>query len=171
MRFALIFFILLSACRRAPDRLVTVTFDRAPGLAAGQRVFFRGIEVGGVQRIVLTDSGVTVTLRVERADAPIRSEDGVRVSTVGVVGERAIEIIPGPRGATLVQRQSVLEPVVDSLAEARDALARALADRVAAEFVGRDSTGALELRMPTGGSTPMSRDTASSRDRRAKRAQ
>jgi phospholipid/cholesterol/gamma-HCH transport system substrate-binding protein len=72
---------------------VTVDLPRAGGLYAGGNVTYRGTEIGRVQDLRLTDSGVAAVLSL-RSDIPIPSDLEAQVHSVSSVGEQYIALSP-----------------------------------------------------------------------------
>ena len=80
----------------------------APGLRVGAPVSFRGVSIGIVEDVAFTDSSVRVTIALRRDDLPLRRGDGVRMTHMGIFGDVALEIVPGPAGAPRVRDGDVL---------------------------------------------------------------
>lgn len=129
------------ACRGRHDRVVFTDLAAAPGIREGAPVVFRGVEVGTVERLTLAHSAVRLALRIRRPDAPLRAGDRVAVHTVGLFGDRAIEIVPGPGDAAPLADGATLATVPpDTLAPAREAAATAVAKVLLAPLLHPDST-------------------------------
>ena len=120
----------LSALSRPRTALrLQAVVSMAPGVRVGSAVLFRGIEVGRVSSITFADSGVLLGLELSRADVPLRSADTIRFATVGVLGEKVVDVRPGPLTAPLLTEGGILRvtgpavglPLVDV-----DSLVRAL---------------------------------------------
>jgi phospholipid/cholesterol/gamma-HCH transport system substrate-binding protein len=112
------YFIVLSAllaaagsCREHRDRIVVTEVPAAPGLKEGAQVLFRGIEIGRVERIALAHSGVRLALRIQRPDSPLRAGDRVALRAVGLFGDVAVEIVPGPGSAPVLGDSATLAAV------------------------------------------------------------
>lgn len=116
------------SCREHRDRIVVTELPAAPGLREGAPVVFRGIEIGRVERLTLAHSGVRLALRVRRPDAPLRSGDRVALRPVGIVGDVAVDIVPGPASASVLGDSATLVALPrDTLAVEREAAAQAVA--------------------------------------------
>jgi len=76
---------------------VTVELPRAAGLYPGGNVTYRGSEVGRVDQVKLTDSGVAAVLSL-RSDIAIPSDLDAQVHSVSSVGEQYMALLP--RNAT-----------------------------------------------------------------------
>jgi ABC-type transporter Mla subunit MlaD len=133
--------VLLVSCSRRPETIIHVMAQSAPGVKAGSRVQYRGVDVGAVREVYFTPNGVRIDLAILRQDAPIRTQDSVRVISVGAFGEQVVEIRPGVSNAPLVARSASL-PVAtaDSGASLREEIVRAVANAFNSA-AGRDSAG------------------------------
>lgn len=115
----------------------------APGLHEGARVFFRGIEVGGVERIGFDSGGVRLTIAMRRRDVPLRSGDRVRVTSDPMFGGERVDIVPGPPTAPpLASGETLLAAPPDSVALRLRAAASVMVDHLMGDIIrtGRDST-------------------------------
>ena len=129
-----------ASCREHRERIVLTELTAAPGLKEGASVFFRGVEVGRVERLTLAHSGVQLVLGVRRPDVPLRAGDRVALRTVGLFGDAVVEIVPGPERAPPLGDSTTLAAVSpDTLAPAREAAAQAVAKMVIGPFLQRDS--------------------------------
>jgi ABC-type transporter Mla subunit MlaD len=102
---------LVMGCSKKPQNVVHVIAEQAPGLKSGATVRYRGVEVGEVRQVYFTPGGVRIDLLIERDDAPIRSQDTVRITSVGPFGAQVVDIHPGPETAPLIRRGSTLPRV------------------------------------------------------------
>lgn len=116
----------------------------APGLREGAAVSFRGIVVGQVRHIAFVPEGLRLTIALSRRDVPLRGSDGVRVKPNGILGDIALELVPGAGSAPPVGEGAVLHEVaVDSATLVQRAVGAALLRRLARDVVGdsaRDSS-------------------------------
>jgi phospholipid/cholesterol/gamma-HCH transport system substrate-binding protein len=99
------------------------------GLKAGAPVHLSGVEVGAVSRVEFAEPGapaaVKVTLRL-RSDVQqrITTSSMVTVGSLGVLGEKMVDIDPGPPGGTaigdgqVVPGESAGDPIKGILADA-----------------------------------------------------
>src|SRR5215217_1762736 len=85
-----------------PVMRVTAVVPAAAGVREGVPVFYRGIDVGRVGRIALADSAVKITLEIARADVPLRASDTVAFATLGLFGDKVVDLRPGPLDAPKV---------------------------------------------------------------------
>jgi phospholipid/cholesterol/gamma-HCH transport system substrate-binding protein len=72
---------------------VTVELPRAAGLYAGGNVTYRGSEVGRIDDVKLTETGVAVVLSL-RSDVAIPSDLDAQVHSVSSVGEQYMALLP-----------------------------------------------------------------------------
>src|SRR5579864_4165083 len=74
-------------------------FEQIGGLEVGDRVRVQGVNAGVVERVVppsAPGSPVTILLRLDARLSPLVRADAVaRIVTQGVVGAKAVEIVPG----------------------------------------------------------------------------
>lgn len=84
-----------------PGYVLQVLFDSANGITEGSPVQYAGVEVGkvqGVQIVYPADAPspkVTLTIRLPKRYR-IRGDDGASISTFGLLGEKYLQITPGP---------------------------------------------------------------------------
>ena len=96
-----------------PGRQLRVVFDSANGIGRGSPVQYAGVEVGKVEdvRIVYpTDQPtpkVELRIRVPR-HVEVRMDDEASISTFGLLGEKFLEITPGPGQGALVVPSDLL---------------------------------------------------------------
>jgi ABC-type transporter Mla subunit MlaD len=92
-------------------------------------VTYLGVDFGHVERLAIRDGKVIVELRVHRSDAALRQGDRVRLRTQGIIGDRLLDVVPGPPGAPLLGPGDTLfsdAPSREPSGEALEALMRAL---------------------------------------------
>jgi ABC-type transporter Mla subunit MlaD len=102
---------LVVGCGQERQNVVHVIAEQAPGLKRGARVQYRGVEVGQVKQVYFTPGGVRIDLLIERDDAPIRTQDTVRLVSVGPFGAQVVDIQPGVQTAPLIARGATLTKV------------------------------------------------------------
>ena len=71
------------------------------GLREGATVTYRGIEVGSVTRLAFDTNGIAVDLALHRR-VPLRTDDTATLRTLGLLGDRTIDIVPGPSSSPLL---------------------------------------------------------------------
>ena len=131
---------------------VVAAVPNASGLRVGARVDYRGIEVGTLERMTLADSMVVLHLRVTRTDVPLRNTNRVAVRVLGLLGDRAVEIVRGPgSGRVWKDGDTLTAMLLDTAAVRRESEARALVEAAVATFVTPDSLDTLRVprRVPT----------------------
>lgn len=89
---------------------VEVVFRNVSGLRVGNNVRMGGINIGTVRKIVLeADTAVRVTLTVDHKLAPlIKTNDVASLGTDGLMGNRVVNIEPGPSGAPSIAPNGIL---------------------------------------------------------------
>ena len=109
----------------AVQRDVVFVLPRAPGLREGSPVTYLGVAAGEVRRVDLSTGRVVATVGIHRQDVALCAGDVVRLRAVGLLGEAAVDVTPGPpsarvlaAGDTLVVRSLPAElPSADSLVQ------------------------------------------------------
>jgi len=99
---------LVLGCAQKRENIVHVIAEQAPGLKKAARVQYRGVDVGRVKQVYFTPGGVRIDLLLERDDVPIRTQDTVRLVSVGAFGSQVVDIQPGSQTAPLIARGSTL---------------------------------------------------------------
>lgn len=91
-----------------PSKTVDATFDSVVGLDDKAAVRIAGVRVGRVDGIGLDGARARVTLRLE---TPVELTEGTvaNISTVGMLGEKYVELVPGPPGAPPLPEGAVLK--------------------------------------------------------------
>ena len=107
-RILLLAAVLAGACANEHENVVHVIAEQAPGLKKSARVQYRGVDVGLVKQVYFTPGGVRIDLLLQRNDVPIRTQDTVRITSVGGFGEQVVDIQPGPQTAPLIARGATL---------------------------------------------------------------
>jgi ABC-type transporter Mla subunit MlaD len=95
-------------CSRKHENIVHVIAEQAPGLKRSSRVQFRGVDIGLVKEVYFTPGGVRIDLLIDRNDVPIRTQDTVRIKSVGAFGEQVVDIQPGVQTAPLIAHGATL---------------------------------------------------------------
>lgn len=73
---------------------VTAHFSNSGGAFAGSQVTYRGVAVGKVDRLVLTDDGVDLVLKIDNADDDIPADSRAVIGNGSAVGEQYVELQP-----------------------------------------------------------------------------
>jgi ABC-type transporter Mla subunit MlaD len=130
-----------SACTRSHARTAYVDFRAVADLREGAPVTFQGVQIGTVQKLTLRRSGTIATLLIDRADAPLQSNDRVAVRPVGIFGDDVIDIVLASAAARPLRDGDTLQVAsTDSLAPVRDLLMRAVAHEFTKRLFRSDST-------------------------------
>lgn len=96
-----------------PGYRLRVLFSSANGITEGSPVQYAGVEVGKVQRVDVmylddqTAPQVELHVRIP-ASITIRDDDEVAISTFGLLGEKYLEITPGPGAGKILGPNSQL---------------------------------------------------------------
>ncbi len=90
-----------------PGYSLHVFFDSANGITEGSPVQYAGVEVGKIQRVRLIYPKDQPTPRVELlarlpASVTVRADDEASISTFGLLGEKYLDINPGPGTGAIV---------------------------------------------------------------------
>jgi phospholipid/cholesterol/gamma-HCH transport system substrate-binding protein len=79
--------------------VVYAVFDSVAGIDAKAAVRMAGVKIGSVEKVELIDSRARLTLRIDPAVKIARNSHAM-VKTMGLLGEKYVEIIPGLPGGT-----------------------------------------------------------------------
>ncbi|WP_327371389.1 MlaD family protein [Streptomyces sp. NBC_01217] len=152
---------------------VTVQLPRTGGLYTHSNVSYRGVSVGRVGPIELTDDGVEAELRIEKDAAPI--PDGLKavVANLSAVGEQYVDLRPTRTGGPYLENGSVIDqadttvpaPVTDVLTSVNDLAGsvdqeslRTVVEEFGAAFEGRGDD--LQVLLDTGSDFVQAADDA-----------
>ncbi len=91
-------------------------FRNVGGLVAGSPVWMSGVEVGNVKSVdfVSLDSmrQVEVVCRVKKSVWNLLTKDArVQLGTIGFLGDKYVEVIPGTRGGPAIEEMQVIETI------------------------------------------------------------
>lgn len=103
---------------------VTVDLPQAGGLYPGGNVTYRGVEIGRVQTVRLTDTGAQAVLQLD-SDVSVPADLSAQVHSVSAAGEQYVELLPrtakGPAlkdGDVIAEDRTSVPPDIGSLLEA-----------------------------------------------------
>jgi phospholipid/cholesterol/gamma-HCH transport system substrate-binding protein len=103
---------------------VTVQLPQAGGLYPGGNVTYRGVEIGRVQTVRLTQTGAEAVLQLD-SDVHVPADLDAQVHSVSAVGEQYVELLPrtakGPSlkdGDVIALDRTYVPPDINSLLEA-----------------------------------------------------
>ena len=114
------------------DDSYTVTVDLADsgGIFAGSEVTYRGVSVGKVHKLVLTDNGVDAVLDVDNGFDEIPAETLAVVGNRSAVGEQYVELQPQRNDGPYLHDGSVIDQKETRLPIATDTLLTHLSETV-----------------------------------------
>jgi phospholipid/cholesterol/gamma-HCH transport system substrate-binding protein len=84
---------------RGPAKKISVEFKDVAGLDAKSTVRLAGVRVGKVARIRLTPDGKAIVEMDLDKDVELRQGASAAVASLGLLGEKYVELVPGPVGA------------------------------------------------------------------------
>ena len=153
---------------------VTVELPRAAGLYPGGNVTYRGTEVGRIDHVKLTDSGVAAVLSL-RSDLAIPSDLDAQVHSVSGAGEQYVALVPrsdhGPplkNGDVIPVGRTSVPPDISTLLDAANRGLQAIPRDNVKTVVDESSTaiGGLgpELSRIVNGSTALAIDARANLD-------
>ena len=95
-----------------PGHQLNVIFDSANGITSGSPVQYAGVEKGKVQEVKIIypePNKPKVQLIVRLPDSVrVRTDDEVSISTFGLLGEKYLEITPGPGAGPILEPNGTL---------------------------------------------------------------
>ena len=87
---------------------VKAEFQDSGGIFEGAQVTYRGIAVGKVGDLAFTDSGVEVTLDIEKSAPKISDDVEAIVANKSAIGEQYVDLQPRTRSAPYLNKNSVI---------------------------------------------------------------
>ncbi|KMQ51193.1 Mammalian cell entry related domain protein [Chitinispirillum alkaliphilum] len=88
----------------------TAFIPNVGGMRPGAPVWFHGIEIGSVESITLVDSGAVVNMSIQEKFSPLIKNDAtVRVLTMGLLGDKYLEIGAGTQSAIPAKQDDILQ--------------------------------------------------------------
>jgi phospholipid/cholesterol/gamma-HCH transport system substrate-binding protein len=125
----------LLAAKSAPGYQLQLVMPNAANLLSGSRVEISGLPVGQVTKLETQDDQALVTVSVDGAHAPLHTGTQAQVQWRGVLGERVIELMPGPAGNPVIPSGGLLaagteQVELDQVLSALDPTTRARLDSV-----------------------------------------
>jgi len=133
---------------------VTAHFAESGGIFAGGEVTYRGVTVGDVQKLTLTDDGVDVVLSVQKSYDDIPDQTLAVVGNRSAIGEQYVELQPKTDDGPYLQEGSEIPSIDTRTPIATDQLLTDLSDTVSS--VDRDAlrTTVTELGRAFAGTGP-----------------
>jgi ABC-type transporter Mla subunit MlaD len=87
---------------------VVVVLPSADGVREGAAVSYLGLSIGVIDHVKLFDGRAVIEVRLQRHDVDLRTGDRVRLKTLGILGDRQLEIVPGPPSAAPIRAGDTL---------------------------------------------------------------
>jgi phospholipid/cholesterol/gamma-HCH transport system substrate-binding protein len=87
---------------------VKVQLADSGGIFTGADVSYRGVSVGRVGPLTLTDRGVDVQLDIDNSAPPIPSDTSAEIRNLSAIGEQYVDLLPGPQGGPVLAAGSVV---------------------------------------------------------------
>ena len=115
---------------------VTASFADSGGIFAGGEVTYRGVTVGTVSKLALTDAGVDVVLDIDKGYDEIPADTLAVVGNRSAVGEQYVELQPQRDDGPYLHNGSVIDQQDTRLPIATDTLLTHLSETV--ESVDKD---------------------------------
>jgi phospholipid/cholesterol/gamma-HCH transport system substrate-binding protein len=109
---------------------VTVHLADSGGIFAGGQVTYRGVNVGKVDKLVLTDEGVNAVLDIDNSYDEIPAEATAVVGNRSAVGEQYVDLQPQRTDGPYLHNGSVIEQPETQLPIATDTLLAHLSETV-----------------------------------------
>ncbi len=128
--------VLATGCSGAAGTEVNAVFDDAGDLTAGHAVKIADVVVGSVKTVELTDD-YKAKVRVEvKPDVVLPADLSARLRKTNLLGERYVELIPGPGGGRFksgdtVAQTSTLPELEEVVSSGTEVLMAVAADRLA----------------------------------------
>ena len=96
-----------------PGYPLRITFDSGNGITHGAPVQYAGVEVGSVRNVKLIPSSDGAKPKIQivihlPASVRVRSDDEASISTFDLLGEKYLEITPGPGKGTVMTQNGEL---------------------------------------------------------------
>jgi phospholipid/cholesterol/gamma-HCH transport system substrate-binding protein len=88
---------------------VVAQFEDSGGIFAGAGVSYRGVTVGQVSRLEVTDDGVDVILSIDDDSEPIPLDTNALVANRSAVGEQYVDLLPNTKEGPYLGENSVIE--------------------------------------------------------------
>jgi len=89
---------------------IRVYFDYVSGLDTGAPVRLAGMEVGEVKDMALVDNKIEVILKLH-STAKVRSDSNITINSLGIVGEKYVEITMGTPQGKILKPGSIVQGI------------------------------------------------------------
>ncbi|HSS45650.1 MAG TPA: MlaD family protein, partial [Thermoanaerobaculia bacterium] len=93
---------------KGPARALSVEFSNVAGLDNKSAVRLAGVRVGKVKRIRLHGGKAIVEVELDR-EVELRQGASAAVASLGLLGEKYVELVPGPVGATALPEGATIK--------------------------------------------------------------
>jgi phospholipid/cholesterol/gamma-HCH transport system substrate-binding protein len=100
---------------------ITIIFDNVTGLEAGDAVTVSGLKVGRVKNMRLADNHVAVRVWMN-GEVPFSRDSRAAIRSIGMIGEKYIDLMPGPGSENLQEGDTIFGVYFTDLADAGGAL-------------------------------------------------
>jgi phospholipid/cholesterol/gamma-HCH transport system substrate-binding protein len=87
---------------------VTMQLADSGGIFTGADVTYRGVSVGRVGALTLTEQGIDVRLDIEKSAPPIPADVDARVGNLSAIGEQHVDLDPKSDGGPVLAADSVI---------------------------------------------------------------
>lgn len=94
---------------RGPAKKISVEFKDVAGLDAKSTVRLAGVRVGKVSKIRLTPDGKAIVDMDLDRDVDLRQGATASIANLGLLGEKYVELVPGPVGASTLPEGTTLK--------------------------------------------------------------
>ncbi|MDI6786118.1 MAG: MlaD family protein [bacterium] len=86
---------------------INILFNKIEGLEIASPIRLSGMEVGEVKEIIVDTNKIRVVAWV-RSDAPIRADSQITINSLGIIGEKYIDITRGSPSARLLKNEDTI---------------------------------------------------------------
>jgi len=100
---------------------ISVLFDNVTGLQSGDAITVAGLKVGRVRQMQLSNSHVAVKVWMS-GDVPFPADSRAAIKSIGMIGEKYIDLIPGTSQEALQDGDVVVGTYITDLADAGGSL-------------------------------------------------
>jgi phospholipid/cholesterol/gamma-HCH transport system substrate-binding protein len=83
-------------------------FKNIHGISEQTNVFYRGVKVGGVDKILINEENVNLFLKIKK-NIPIRSDAICSIKSKSILGDNFVEIIPGNLSTRILKDSEQIE--------------------------------------------------------------
>jgi phospholipid/cholesterol/gamma-HCH transport system substrate-binding protein len=87
---------------------ISAQFESAQDLKVGDRVKMAGVEIGRVEKISLTDTKVSVTMKL-KSEAVVKTDSKAIIKFTGLMGQNFVAVAFGSPGAPKAEEGTILE--------------------------------------------------------------